>query len=542
MIKKAMEKVVRLTAVCALSSVLTSTLYAADIIKGGALGFAKAQTGMIEDDAIKVRCVGDSKYAKCSFDDINALGVQLSDIGFEVSLQGSEYKQVKYANLNFNLRELKDYARYLPQSIKCESVYNLKGENIKGVDTCKIEADIATLDIDISSNIASSKFRNRSLESVLGFNIAKVIEYVNRIASINENAMRESRNITAEKYAKLDELYAQRDALQERYKYAVSDSNNAVPFREARGYQTPRDSRESIESLEIIEIDEDAPFAIVRENKEIEPQSFSYSRKNDTKTMPKDKAKSGCNCGCASHSSGHSCGMANVDSKSKHKGGNESLASLLNDPLYLENELNKNNLDISQTRTKYDTQYRELLDETKEEVDSVKKDMIKWLKNYNFDIKEVRLELKASDMANYTFALYAQDFLNFNENAKLSKKEKQARINEKKRIMAGYYSSIEAMRAASITYVQESPYLNAENKKGIVKIIDKHAKLFEPHTGVKRVKILATHNIESSFNAGNAAESLISFIDNDTSLDVFLHTLFDNVNEYSIKSVRYFPN
>lgn len=232
-----------------------------------------------------------------------------------------------------------------------------------------------------------------------------------------------------------------------------------------------------------------------------------------------------------------SCGCGHHKGDSKPAG----IKDLLNDRKYIEDKLAQNSSEIAKVTQENKQKKDEREAEYQEEKRDIEKSIVKYLSNYNLKIKEIRIYIKGNKLADTTFATYAQDFFNFNENTKLNKKEKKAREEEKKRVTAGYYSSIEAMRAASITFISQSQYLNDNHKKNFIKILDLHAKLFEPHAHKNSIRILITPLSDKSINLGKEAKKIIKFANDEISSEEFVKTLFDTINQYDIRAVRFFP-
>ncbi|MWV61362.1 hypothetical protein DCO58_10005 [Helicobacter saguini] len=249
-----------------------------------------------------------------------------------------------------------------------------------------------------------------------------------------------------------------------------------------------------------------------------------YDDRDSLQELHKQSAENNSPCGCGHHN---------------HK--SVSTVELLKDRRYLESSLAKNEKEIKKARENFNEEYEELQEEYDRHLRAYKQHIVKWLSNYDIDVKEARLYIKAPALSKHTFNLYADDLRTFNSDYKLTKKQKKAKAEEKKRITAGYYSSVEAMRAASITFVKESPYLSDNLKKSFSKIIDQHAKLFEPHTGKKSIKILATRLDNTPFNLGKEAQKVVDYTNGDISTEEFLTKVFDVINNYDIRAVRSFP-
>lgn len=224
-----------------------------------------------------------------------------------------------------------------------------------------------------------------------------------------------------------------------------------------------------------------------------------------------------------------------------HKHYNNSVVALLKDRKYLESSLRDNEREIKYSRKYYGEEYDDLKDDYDVHLRALQKQIVKWLSRYDVNIKEIRIYVKAPALAKATFNLYANDLITYKKNYKLTKREKREKAEEKKRVTAGYYSSVEAMRAASITFVNESPYLSDRLKKSSAKIIDQHAKLFEPHTGKKSVKILATSIDGKPLNLGKEAQKIFDYSNDDIDRHEFLTKVFEVVNSYDIRAVRSFP-
>lgn len=206
--------------------------------------------------------------------------------------------------------------------------------------------------------------------------------------------------------------------------------------------------------------------------------------------------------------------------------------------LYAEENTKQNSYEIHMVREAYEINSDAL---TKRYVADTQKNMdnfISWLKQYNIDIKEIKIYLKTKKLAESLFAIYAKDFLNFNENTPLSNEEKKQREEEKKRITAEYYAGLELIRAAAITFVSQSPYLNEHLKKNLTKVVSEHAKLFDPNSHKRSLKILVQHLSDKPINLGEQVEKLKNADDRDTKLQI----LFEIINQYDIKVVRYWPN
>lgn len=456
-----------------------------------ALDFAENALGDLEDAGVEYNCHGDDTDASCRIRDIAfpLFSTTIANGRFEVSFKDNQYKQRIYAEFDVDSKHIGD-KRYIPHSLECVSVYNINGIILDENEKCKIEANIATLHFDAKGYARSTKMRDRSALSIIKELVKLAHDDRENRQAILRKAERDTEKLNKETYDKLDALYAERDTLQEQYK-------------EASGK---------------------------------EYDNSSYNRKSRSDMM----SYSGGSSRFSNVKSNDKCGCEHADSK-HHSQKQDSLSNLLNDRKHIEKELAKNERELKELRNARDDKLIEINEEYADSMQESIEDTIKKLKKYDFDIQEVRLELKTNYIAKNTFKLFAKDFFAFNENTKLSKKEARKRAEEKKRITAEYYASIEAMRAASITYINYNPHLSDNTKKNFVKIIDEHAKLFEPHTGKNRIKIIARHLDSKPYNAGEFAKVLWDYYNDNITQKEFIDKFFNVVNSYDIRAVRYFP-
>lgn len=193
-----------------------------------------------------------------------------------------------------------------------------------------------------------------------------------------------------------------------------------------------------------------------------------------------------------------------------------------------------------QLRKNYDKAYNEIMAQYDEDTAALTQDIVAWLKQYDVTLQEMRVYVRTNKLAESAFGVFAKEYLAFNENIPLSKKEKQARAETKKQLTAQYYAGLESMRAASLTFVGQSPYLADHLKVSLQKVVSDSAKLFDPNAHKRSLKILITPRESGSLNAGVEAQKLVDAYRLGKER-VMLQALFDIVNQYNIQSVRVWP-
>ncbi len=210
----------------------------------------------------------------------------------------------------------------------------------------------------------------------------------------------------------------------------------------------------------------------------------------------------------------------------------------------LEKSYSRKSYEMSQIRTEYGNAYdaiqREYEEGVQEDIDS----LVAFLKQYDHEIKEIKIHVKANSLADTLLNLSAKRFFSFNENIPLNKEQKLEREEEKKRIMAKYYSQLESSRAAAITLVKESPYLSNQLKKTLSEVVKQQAKLFDPNSNTRNMKILITSINNKPINLGDELNKLrVAYLNdyaNDDENNMF-KALFDIINQYDIRLVREWP-
>lgn len=202
------------------------------------------------------------------------------------------------------------------------------------------------------------------------------------------------------------------------------------------------------------------------------------------------------------------------------------------------------NAEKEQIIKNYDASYDEIQKRYEEDMQAFTQSVVSWLKQYNFTLQEARIYLRTNKLGDEVFAAFAKDYLSFNENIPLTKEQKQERSEYKKKITAKYYSGLEAMRAASMTFIERSPYLSEHLRKNLQKIVAEHAKLFDSHSHKSSLKVLITPLKQDAMNLGDEAQKLInaynqSEIENS---DGLLRAVFDIINQYDVKAVKSFSS
>lgn len=187
---------------------------------------------------------------------------------------------------------------------------------------------------------------------------------------------------------------------------------------------------------------------------------------------------------------------------------------------------------------KYADIYAELEEQYNEDIENLTNEAIAWLQKYNITIQDIRVSIKTNKLAETLFATYAKDFLAFNEDIPLSKKEKLARAEEKKQLTGKYYAALESIRAAGITYIEQSPYLKPELKTSLRKVVVEYAKLFDPNSHKRSVNFIIKPQDGTPINLGD--ELSILFANKKARSSVAIHRFFENANRYDIKVVRSF--
>lgn len=206
----------------------------------------------------------------------------------------------------------------------------------------------------------------------------------------------------------------------------------------------------------------------------------------------------------------------------------------------IEKEIEQKQENKEQIRKSYEDKYDKIQKQYEEEMQNFSDSVVAWLSQYNYTMQEARVYVRANKLAKSAFETFAKEYLAFNENIPLSKDERIERANDKKRITAQYYSSIEASRAASMTFVDQSPYLETHLKKSLKKIVADHAQLLDPNAHKGSVKILITPLDSTAMNLGDEARKMITAY-NKGGGHGLMKSFFDIVNKYEIKSVRVWP-
>lgn len=206
----------------------------------------------------------------------------------------------------------------------------------------------------------------------------------------------------------------------------------------------------------------------------------------------------------------------------------------------IEKEIDRKQEIKEQIRKSYEDKYDKIQKQYEEEMQNFSDSVVAWLSQYNYTMQEARVYVRANKLAKSAFETFAKEYLAFNENIPLSKDERIERANEKKRITAQYYSSLEASRAGGMTFVEQSPYLAPHLKKSLQKIVSDHAQLLDPNAKKRSVKILITPLDSTAMNLGDEAQKMINAY-NKSRGHGLMKTFFDIVNKYEIKSVRVWP-
>ena len=206
----------------------------------------------------------------------------------------------------------------------------------------------------------------------------------------------------------------------------------------------------------------------------------------------------------------------------------------------IHDEISQKRNDKEQLRKSYEYKYDEIQKQYDEDMQQFTDSVIEWLKQYNLTIKEVRINIKTNNLARSAFETFAKEYLDFNENIPLSKQQQMERNEQKKRITAKYYSSLEASRAAGVTFVEQSPYLEKHLKDSLKKVIVEYAKLLDPNAHRVRVKVVVSPRYDFTINLGDEAKKII-FAYNKGTTHSLIKEIFDIINRYDIKYVRVWP-
>ncbi len=190
----------------------------------------------------------------------------------------------------------------------------------------------------------------------------------------------------------------------------------------------------------------------------------------------------------------------------------------------------------------YNIAYDEIVQQYEDDMAEWQQSVVTWLNQYNFAINEVRVYTHTNKLAETAFGVFAKEYFMFNENIPLTKQEQKERDEQKKQLTAQYYAGLEAMRAASITFIEQSPYLEEHLKESLQKIVAEYAKLFDPNAHKRSVKILITPKNNNLVKLGDEAQKLIAAYNTKGNKETeMFQALFDIINRYDIKAVKLWP-
>lgn len=215
----------------------------------------------------------------------------------------------------------------------------------------------------------------------------------------------------------------------------------------------------------------------------------------------------------------------------------------------VKNELQQKIAEKEKIIKKYNDSYDALQKQYEEDMQSFKQSVVSWLSQYNYTLQEIRINIRTNKLAEEVFAAFTRDYFGdyfyFNENVPLTKKQQQERLEHKKKIAAQYYSSLEAMRAAGMTFIEQSPYLDEHLRKSLQKIVAENAKLFDSHSNKSSLKVIITPLKQDTMNLGDEAQKLIDAYNQneaENGEEMLLRAIFNIINQYDIKAVQWLPN
>lgn len=210
----------------------------------------------------------------------------------------------------------------------------------------------------------------------------------------------------------------------------------------------------------------------------------------------------------------------------------------------INSEIASKNGEMDRIVKKFDTSYDEIQKRYEEGMQDFTQSIVSWLKQYNYTLQEARIYLNGNKLGEEAFTTFARDYFDFNENVPLTRQQKQERSEYKKRITAQYYSGLEAIRAAGMTFIEQSPYLDKHLRDSLQNVVAENAKLFDSHSNKKSLRILITPIRQDAINLGDEAQKLITAYNKDKSGngDEMLHAIFNIINKYDIRAVKWWPN
>lgn len=223
-----------------------------------------------------------------------------------------------------------------------------------------------------------------------------------------------------------------------------------------------------------------------------------------------------------------------LESASKKRGGcNYSKAQTIS------NEIKQKKTEKENIMKLYNDSYDAIQKQYEDEMQTFTQSVVSWLKQYNYTMQEARFDLHTNQLGEIAFSFFARHYLGFDNSAPLTMAEKQEFEKRKKEVSAQYYSRLGATRAAGMTFVGQSAYLDDHLRKSLKKVIEESAKLFDSNSHKSSLKILITPLSQDSVNLGDEAQRLISAYNKDGS--EMLHVVFNIINRYDIRAVQWWP-
>ncbi|STQ85908.1 hypothetical protein LS73_007265 [Helicobacter muridarum] len=137
-----------------------------------------------------------------------------------------------------------------------------------------------------------------------------------------------------------------------------------------------------------------------------------------------------------------------------------------------------------------------------------------WLNYYNLGIKEIKINIHAPNLSNY--------FLD--ENIK--------RYDNKTQAYQAYYSNLEFLLASYKYSVNNNKKLNSISRKNLDNILSDFAKLLDPNSHKRSIKILVRGSENETINLGQFL--IMSFYGNN-----FMDNFYSMLNKYDIRSVTH---
>ncbi|RDU73668.1 hypothetical protein CQA66_00285 [Helicobacter aurati] len=149
------------------------------------------------------------------------------------------------------------------------------------------------------------------------------------------------------------------------------------------------------------------------------------------------------------------------------------------------------------------------------------------LRQYNFGIKEIRIDIRTSKLAESVFDVFSRGYydphsFNFDDSA-----HKNTGLSQL------YYAQLESLIAAIIRDIAENPSLSNELKKNLYKIVTDTGKMFDIYSHKRSIKLLIRPINSRPINIG---EKFFMFRDllEDNYRDKYLYNF---INEYDIRLV-----